>query len=405
MKQIIKKLVLFAAVAGLAACSEEETADMSVEGIKGDFAYIVGGTEAMYQATSCEVFHTPDLEDGSVEMNLTVALTRAQSHDTSIELAVDASKISEGYEAVPDGLLRFENPVTIPAGEKSRTIAVSIAQEDFPQLTQPQYMAPFSIVAVNGVKISSNSNTAILIISTETIDPADNLINVEESVHTFSVKNYTNETVGDEISATINISGSEPAYKGFEVVMGVDNSLIAAYNEQNGTDLVSACKVHFEPMGLYSETLTSVSDVAEGSKVGVPNDPTNEARALNLLEAQGLIKLREGAGLNATPLDIEENPLNLEFVELEAAQLPRNLSEFAIAAINGNYAIEAGILDKVIVNEAADSESAQEYANILAVQSGELETDKTKALVEALTSDETREFINTQYEDQFIPVF
>ncbi len=177
------------------------------------------------------------------------------------------------------------------------------------------------------------------------------------------------------------------------------------YNEQNGTDLISACKVHFEPMGLYSETLTSVSDVAEGSKVGVPNDPTNEARALNLLEAQGLIKLREGAGLNATPLDIEENPLNLEFVELEAAQLPRNLSEFAIAAINGNYAIEAGILDKVIVNEAADSESAQEYANILAVQSGELETDKTKALVEALTSDETREFINTQYEDQFIPVF
>ena len=177
------------------------------------------------------------------------------------------------------------------------------------------------------------------------------------------------------------------------------------YNEQNCTDLVSACKVHFEPMGLYSETLTSVSDVAEGSKVGVPNDPTNEARALNLLEAQGLIKLREGAGLNATPLDIEENPLNLEFVELEAAQLPRNLSEFAIAAINGNYAIEAGILDKVIVNEAADSESAQEYANILAVQSGELETDKTKALVEALTSDETREFINTQYEDQFIPVF
>ncbi|MBS5634338.1 MAG: MetQ/NlpA family ABC transporter substrate-binding protein [Clostridiales bacterium] len=177
------------------------------------------------------------------------------------------------------------------------------------------------------------------------------------------------------------------------------------YNEQNGTDLVSACKVHFEPMGLYSETLTSVSDVAEGSKVGVPNDPTNEARALNLLEAQGLIKFREGAGLNATPLDIEENPLNLEFVELEAAQLPRNLSEFAIAAINGNYAIEAGILDKVIVNEAADSESAQEYANILAVQSGELETDKTKALVEALTSDETREFINTQYENQFIPVF
>ena len=177
------------------------------------------------------------------------------------------------------------------------------------------------------------------------------------------------------------------------------------YNESNGTDLVSACKVHFEPMGLYAETLTDVAAVSEGSKVGVPNDPTNEARALNLLEAQGLIKLREGAGLNATPLDIEENPLKLEFVELEAAQLPRNLSEFAIAAINGNYAIEAGILDKGIVNESSDSASAQEYANILAVRNGELESEKTKALVEALGSDATREYINTQYQDQFIPVF
>ena len=204
----------------------------------------------------------------------------------------------------------------------------------------------------------------------------------------------------DYVKPNLSLADKELDANFFQHTPYLDN-----YNQQNGTDLVSACKVHFEPMGLYSETLTSVSDVAEGSKVGVPNDPTNEARALNLLEAQGLIKLREGAGLNATPLDIEENPLNLEFVELEAAQLPRNLSEFAIAAINGNYAIEAGILDKVIVNEAADSESAQEYANILAVQSGELETDKTKALVEALTSDETREFINTQYEDQFIPVF
>ena len=177
------------------------------------------------------------------------------------------------------------------------------------------------------------------------------------------------------------------------------------YNESNGTDLVSACKVHFEPMGLYSETLTDVAAVSEGSKVGVPNDPTNEARALNLLEAQGLIKLREGAGLNATPLDIEENPLKLEFVELEAAQLPRNLSEFAIATINGNYAIEAGILDKGIVNESSDSASAQEYANILAVRNGELESEKTKALVEVLGSDATREYINTQYQDQFIPVF
>ena len=177
------------------------------------------------------------------------------------------------------------------------------------------------------------------------------------------------------------------------------------YNASNNDTLTAVCKVQFEPMGLYSDTLTSVDQIAEGAKVGVPNDPTNEARALNLLEAQGLITLAEGAGLNATPLDIVENPLGLEFVELEAAQLPRNLSEFAIAAINGNYAIDAGILDKVIVNEASDSESAQEYGNVLVVRAEDADSEKTKALVEVLNSDETRDFINSEYAGVFIPVF
>ena len=177
------------------------------------------------------------------------------------------------------------------------------------------------------------------------------------------------------------------------------------YNASNNDTLTAVCKVQFEPMGLYSDTLTSVDQITEGAKVGVPNDPTNEARALNLLEAQGLITLAEGAGLNATPLDIVENPLGLEFVELEAAQLPRNLSEFAIAAINGNYAIDAGILDKVIVNESSDSESAQEYGNVLVVRAEDADSEKTKALVEVLNSDETRDFINSEYAGVFIPVF
>ena len=163
------------------------------------------------------------------------------------------------------------------------------------------------------------------------------------------------------------------------------------YNANNGTDLAVACKVHFEPMGIYSDTLDDLSKVSEGAKVGVPHDATNEARALNLLEAQGLIKLDPDAGLAATPLDITENSLNLQFVE--------------IAVINGNYAIDAGILDKGIVGEAADSESAQEYANVLAVRSEDLESDKTKALVEVLNSDETRSFIESSYKDQFVPVF
>ena len=190
---------------------------MNVEGVKGDFAYIVGGTEAMYQATNCAIFHTPDLEDGTIEMELTVALTRAQSLDTSIELAVDETRINDGYEAFPEGVLEFESPVVIPAGELNKTITVSIAQSNFPQLTQPEYMAPFNIVRADHVQISTNSNTAILTVSTETIRPADNIIDVEGSTHTFSVQNYINETTGDSISATIDITGSEEAYKAFDI--------------------------------------------------------------------------------------------------------------------------------------------------------------------------------------------
>lgn len=177
------------------------------------------------------------------------------------------------------------------------------------------------------------------------------------------------------------------------------------YNANNNGDLAVACKVHFEPMGIYSDKITEISSLPNGAKVGIPNDATNEARALNLLEAQGLIKLEEGVGLAATPLDIAENPKNLEFVELEAAQLPRNLSEFDIAVINGNYAIDAGILDKVIANESSDSASAQEYANVLAVRAGNLDSDAIKALIEVLNSDETRTFIEENYKNQFIPAF
>ena len=211
---------------------------MNIEGVKGDFAYIVGGTEAMYQASNCTIFHTPDLEDGSIEMELTVALTRVQTQDTSIELAVDETKITDGYEAFPEGVLEFESTITVPAGELNKTITISVAQSNFPKLTEPQYMAPFSIVSATNLQISTNSNTAILIVSTETINPADNIINVAGSTSTFSVKNYINETTGDLISATINITGSEEAYKAFNIELEIENSLIADYNEQNGTSYV-----------------------------------------------------------------------------------------------------------------------------------------------------------------------
>ncbi len=178
------------------------------------------------------------------------------------------------------------------------------------------------------------------------------------------------------------------------------------FNTENGTTLVDVATVHFEPFGLYAGKTTSLDALKEGAKVAVPNDTTNEARALLLLEAQGLIKLKEGAGITATKIDIVENPLNLEIVELEAAQIARTLPDVDIAAINGNYAVDAGLkLSDALAVEAADSLAAQTYGNVLVVKEGNEETEVTKALVEALLSAEVKEYINNTYEGAVVPVF
>lgn len=178
------------------------------------------------------------------------------------------------------------------------------------------------------------------------------------------------------------------------------------FNAQNGTTLVTVATVHFEPFGLYAGKTASLEEIKEGAKVAVPNDTTNEARALLLLEAQGLIKLKEGAGINATKIDIVENPLNLEIVELEAAQIPRSLPDVDIAAINGNYAVGAGLsLKDALAVEAADSLAAQTYGNVVVVKEGNEESDKTKALVEVILSEEVKNFINDNYDGAVVPVF
>jgi len=178
------------------------------------------------------------------------------------------------------------------------------------------------------------------------------------------------------------------------------------FNKENDTHLVSAASVHYEPFGIYAGNTASLLELKEGAKVAVPNDKTNEARALLLLESQGLIKLKKDAGLEATVIDIIENPLNLEIVELEAAQIARALSDVDIACINGNYAITGGLSVKdAIAAETADSLAAQSYANIVAVKEGNEESEKTKALVDALLSDEVREFINSTYDGAVVPIF
>ncbi|MFR1832037.1 MAG: MetQ/NlpA family ABC transporter substrate-binding protein [Lachnospiraceae bacterium] len=181
---------------------------------------------------------------------------------------------------------------------------------------------------------------------------------------------------------------------------------LESFNEQHGTKLVSAAAIHYEPFGIYAGKTASLEEVADGAVVAVPNDVTNEARALLLLEAQGLITLKEGAGLEATKNDIAENPKNLEIMEVEAAQIPRVLPDVDLAVINGNYAIEAGLkVSDALAIEDAESISATTYGNVLAVREGEEETDKTKALVEVLTSEEIKTFIDETYEGAVVPLF
>lgn len=175
------------------------------------------------------------------------------------------------------------------------------------------------------------------------------------------------------------------------------------FNAKQGTHLVSVAPIHYEPMGIYAGMTASLEELADGATVAVPNDVTNEARALLLLEAQGLITLSEEAGLEATPKDIVENPKNLEFKEMEAAMLPNVLTEVDIAVINVNYALQAGFnpVEDALAIENADSP----YVNILVVKEGNEGNPAVAALIEALHSDAVRDFINEKYAGAVVPAF
>ncbi len=178
------------------------------------------------------------------------------------------------------------------------------------------------------------------------------------------------------------------------------------YNEENGTDLVSAYAIHFEPMGIYAGKSSDIKNVPDGAKIAVPSDATNEARALLLLQDQGVITLKDGVGLEATANDIESNPHNIELVEVEAAAVARSLEDVDFAIINGNYALSAGLdTSATLASEAADSEAAQTYANIIAVRKGDEDNEKTQALIKALTSQTAKDFIESEYKGSVIPVF
>lgn len=179
------------------------------------------------------------------------------------------------------------------------------------------------------------------------------------------------------------------------------------YNAQNDTDLVAAGDIHYEPFAIYGGKTTSLEALPDGAQISVPNDPTNEARALLLLEDLGIITLDPDAGLAATKIDITENPKKVDIIEIEAAQLARSLQDVDASVINGNYAIQAGLspVTDAMATERQDSDTAKAYTNVIAVQNGAENSDKTKALVEALQTPEIAQFMADNYGGAVVAVF
>mgnify|MGYP001082380307 CR=1 FL=1 len=178
-----------------------------------------------------------------------------------------------------------------------------------------------------------------------------------------------------------------------------------SFNEEKGTHIVNAGGIHYEPFGIYPGTKNSLDDIADGDTIAVPNDTTNEARALLLLQDNGIITLKEGAGLAATVNDIAENPRNIKIIELEAAQVARVVEENAFVVLNGNYALEAGfsVAKDALAYEKSDSEAAKTYVNIIGVKEGNENNAAIKALVDVLKSEEIKTYINDTYDGAVIP--
>jgi D-methionine transport system substrate-binding protein len=177
------------------------------------------------------------------------------------------------------------------------------------------------------------------------------------------------------------------------------------FNEENGTHLKAIGKIHFEPMGIFAGRTSSLDDVADGATIAIPNDTTNEARALLLLEAQGLITVDENAGLAATPKDITDNPKNLSFSEVEAAAVARTLQDCDLGVVNGNYALDAGLkISDALATESADSDAAEQYANVICVKEENADSPAANKLVEVLKASDVQDWITENFEGAVVPV-
>ena len=234
--------------------------------------------------------------------------------------------------------------------------------------------------------------------------PAPHQEILEQVVDVLAEQGITLEIVpyNDYIAPNTAVEEGEIDANFFQHITYMDN-----FNAERDTHLVNAGSIHYEPMGIYAGKSDSLDNVPDGAVIAVPNDTTNEGRALLLLQDLGLLTLKEDAGLEATPNDIASNPKNLQFKELEAAMLPQTIDEVDFSVINSNYALDAGLdpTKDALASEDAQSDAAQAYTNIIAVKEGRENDEAIKALVAALQSDEIKTFIETTYKGSVVPMF
>ena len=261
--------------------------------------------------------------------------------------------------------------------------------------------AAFAIgtITANGVLVSADAEKGTIKVAASATPHAEIL---EEAKPILEKEGWDLEvTVFDDyVQPNLVVESGDFDANYFQHIPYLDN-----FNEEQGTHLVNAGGIHYEPFGIYPGTKKTLDDLEDGDTIAVPNDTTNEARALLLLQDNGVITLKDGAGLEATVKDIEENTKNIQIEELEAAQVSRVKDEVAFVVLNGNYALQAGysVSKDSIAHETSDSEAAKTYVNIIAVKEGNEDNEAVKALVDVLKSDEIKDYINETYDGAVVP--
>ena len=255
-------------------------------------------------------------------------------------------------------------------------------------------------ITANGVLVSADAEKGTIKVAASATPHAEIL---EEAKPILEKEGWDLEvTVFDDyVQPNLVVESGDFDANYFQHIPYLDN-----FNEEQGTHLVNAGGIHYEPFGIYPGTKKTLDDLEDGDTIAVPNDTTNEARALLLLQDNGVITLKDGAGLEATVKDIEENPKNIQIEELEAAQVSRvKDDEVAFVVLNGNYALQAGysVSKDSIAHETSDSEAAKTYVNIIAVKEGNEDNEAVKALVDVLKSDEIKDYINETYDGAVVP--